>query len=737
MRITHLSVLVGCCSLGSQATAQVAWTSHALQAPGPSLLLDWQLVFHEQMGCTILFGGNTSIGWRNDTWSWDGQAWQQHAPATSPPAARYQQVYDAARGVLVAIGEPDPSQVWEYDGTNWAQRTPAQAPPPRHWYGLAYDRARARVVLFGGGTFTPSYFNDTWEWNGTTWTQMASPSAPSVRASAAMAFDPVRQRVLLLGGAVTFGPTTTYSSDQWEWDGVAWSAMPPPSLPQPFPRIVTTHLQRNRVQAWPGGGTHWEWDGASWLPVDSPQFPPSGAFFAAPVHDTLRNRVVLYQGSTAQQVWEWDGTTWANQSPVPKPPRRKHLGMAFHTSTQRVVLFGGVNIFGQPIADTWRWNGANWLQLTPAASPPGRYAMGLVEHTSRGELVLFGGLGASGPSPAGDTWVFDGATWAQRTPATSPSARFGHGLAYDRARDRVVLFGGWMGANGNSGSTFEWDGIDWVQRTLAQSPSPRTWPAMTYDEARQRIVLFGAAGHGDTWEYDGVTWTQRFPALSPPAGAQMLVYDRARARAVLFGLTSSTWEWDGTNWTPRTTAATPVSRQDSGFAYDDLRARMVLFGGYSSNSGTLDDTWEYGPTSPASWVSFGSGCPGSAGTPTMAPATPSSLAWLGSTLLLRVNAVPPGQLAFVFFGSSTQWGAITLPTPLAAYGMPGCTLFVAGEAMLTAPGIAGIVNVPLPIPLTPTLLGANLSTQAIVSDPAANATGLIVSNAGTVTIGGR
>jgi hypothetical protein len=43
-----------------------------------------------------------------------------------------------------------------------------------------------------------------------------------------------------------------------------------------------------------------------------------------------------------------------------------------------------------------------------------------------------------------------------------PSARSSLAVAYDRNRDRLVLFGG-LTANGPSGETWEWDGQYWTQ----------------------------------------------------------------------------------------------------------------------------------------------------------------------------------------------------------------------------------------------------------------------------------
>src|SRR5262245_28460927 len=130
--------------------------------------------------------------------------------------------------------------------------------------------------------------------------------------------------------------------------------------------------------------------------------------------------------------------------------------------------------------------------------------------------------------------------------------RVGAAMAYDAARQRVVLFGG---SESLLGDPWEWDGVRWVPRNPAARPTPRSDHALAYDSARKRVVLFGGRdGSGslqDTWEWDGVTWVPRTPAASPPVRhGHTLAYDTARQRVVLFGgfdgslRLGDTWEWD-------------------------------------------------------------------------------------------------------------------------------------------------------------------------------------------------
>ena len=58
-----------------------------------------------------------------------------------------------------------------------------------------------------------------------------------------------------------------------------------------------------------------------------------------------------------------------------------------------------------------------------------------------GQLVLFGGTSSNG-TVLNDTWTYNGTTWTQLSPLTSPSARSDFSMAYDPAMGQLVLFGG-------------------------------------------------------------------------------------------------------------------------------------------------------------------------------------------------------------------------------------------------------------------------------------------------------
>ena len=138
---------------------------------------------------------------------------------------------------------------------------------------------------------------------------------------------------------------------------------------------------------------------------------------------------------------------------------------------------------------------------------------------------------------------------------------------------------------------------------IAPAMIGRTKLAVATDTHRSRVVLFGGAAwnsRSDTWEWDGVTWTPRQPLVSPPARhGHAMAYDALRQRVVLFGgwgtsgQLSDTWEWDGSTWSARITTTSPSPRGDHRMAFDLPRQRVVLFGGDIGSSSVSSDTWTW------------------------------------------------------------------------------------------------------------------------------------------------
>jgi hypothetical protein len=282
--------------------------------------------------------------------------------------------------------------------------------------------------------------------------------------------------------------------------------------------------------------------------------------------------------------------------------------MAYNPATGNVVLFGGLGSSGY-LGDTWIFNGTTWTQLAPATSPSARHGASMVYDPATGDMVLFGGLGSSGY--LSDTWTFNGTTWTLLSPAARPPARDYASMAYDSATRNVVLFGG-LGSSGALGDTWTFDGATWTQLYPATSPSARHGASMAYDPATANVVLFGGLGSsddylGDTWTFKGTTWTLLSRAASPPArDYASMAYDAATANMILFGgdgssaLLGDTWTWIyPATPTAMWLQATPVASPSvrcDASMAYDPSMGAMFLFGGNGSSGDLSDTWTFDAT---------------------------------------------------------------------------------------------------------------------------------------------
>lgn len=325
----------------------------------------------------------------------------------------------------------------------------------------------------------------------------------------------------------------------------------------------------------------------------------------------------------ALQAW-----TWVKRSPSTPPDPRRYAGMAFDANRNKTVLFGGTG--GGARCDTWEYSAGSWSNTIAAASagacpvagsPPARQNLGIAYDGARKNVVVFGGYNAG---YLDDTWTYaGGTTWTQGcascvTGTTKPSGRGSPSMAFDSARNVVVMFGGYDGT-GRLCDTWEWNGTSWSQKSDGTScgtttkPAGRSFAGMAFDASRGVTVLFGGNGTGgaflgDTWEWNGTAWTQKSVTGPTARREHVLAYDPARARTVLFAgaiatgpgiLEADTWEWDGTSWSSTTPSTKPDYRFGASGAWDGTARRLVIYGGATntvagqSTGLNNNDTWEY------------------------------------------------------------------------------------------------------------------------------------------------
>lgn len=228
--------------------ASATWNQRAVAqgATWPTPHFGHTLTFLPEIGRSLMLGG-CCAGATQAVWEWSGASgtWSDPTPSPVPTAwpgaRRYQSAArDPERGVLWMFGgaerHPDDDNValdelWEYDPTTreWTDRTPeprpAAWPSSRFMHAMAYDAARARLVVFGGTAGGPRPWKglgDLWEYDpdAHTWSEFeaeAPSAAPAPRWAHAMAYDETREAVVIFGG-LTFGPVGEERlRDTWEY----------------------------------------------------------------------------------------------------------------------------------------------------------------------------------------------------------------------------------------------------------------------------------------------------------------------------------------------------------------------------------------------------------------------------------------------------------------------------------------------------------------------------------------
>lgn len=438
-------------------------------------------------------------------------------PSTHQPSV----AYDPIAGRLLVFGGLDQSlgmptsQLHAWNGTAWSVVPAAATPPDRAGAAMAFDRARNRLVLFGGEGQGGVVLGDTWEFDGVQWQQFAAPGPAPRRGT--MVYDETTQRVVLLGG---YDWTVGQLWDCWSWNGSQWQSrpsLPPATTSQGWGSPAGIHVI--------GGGDVWRsvgggaWTQRSVGDVGLPVYRPALAF------DPTRGEVLAAGGSPAGATWAWNGR-WRQVAAAANGPGVR-IAPAMAPLGTDMVLFGGMLMPLTLVSDTWRWNGTSWTMLLPNNNPPARNEHRMVFDGLR--VLLFGGNGAMGAMD--DLWAFDGVDWTQIVTAVRPGARAHHGFAYDAVRQRAVLHGGWTW-QATFTDTWEWDGVQWTNVPTTARPGTASVDDIVFDAGRGRVV---ACRPGELWEWSGLDWSLVATPLGSDPGADTYVHDAVGNRLVSHG----------------------------------------------------------------------------------------------------------------------------------------------------------------------------------------------------------
>lgn len=323
-------------------------------------------------------------------------------------------------------------------------------------------------------------------------------------------------------------------------------------------------------------------------------------------YDSQRQRIVAVDNN--RRTWEESASQWLVRPA--DAPVSGNLELHYAPSLGRMLGVYNQSASPWPL-QLFSFDGDRWESIAATNTPTGRGDANFVWDPVRNQLVMFGGVDGWFGTLLDETWVFDGVDWALRTPAVRPPGRTLAAMAFDLARQRALMVGGYSPNTGILSDTWEWDGASWTQRVIAVEPSARYGAAMAYDVGRSRAVLYGGLGmlpgtDSELWEFDGSQWQSLNSTGVQPVGlvGHSMVYDeRIGEVVVLAGFATNativasrqSWSWNGTRWLPQATQAnSPGSRAGAALMAEPGGQSNLLFGGSSdSRDVTLGDTWRW------------------------------------------------------------------------------------------------------------------------------------------------
>ncbi len=284
-------------------------------------------------------------------------------------------------------------------------------------------------------------------------------------------------------------------------------------------------------------------------------------------YDSRRNKIVLHAGNDINDegkyiwrpsTWEWDQSGWQMvDSGAPGPI--SSMSFVYDPSAKTCVSIGGFHQNKGDVDEVWMWDGASW-NLFDAEVPTIRMSATMTfDHVHQQMIVFSGCVGNTYPS---DTWVFADNNW-QKIADKGPPGICRGAMFYDEVRQKPVVFGGSFSGGDRTNAMYEWTNNHWISVDQGRSvPVARSNITIVYDSHRKRAVLYGGASEEgvleDLWEWDGKQWEKIEKSGDWPGPREVygLVYHGQLKEVFLYGGRTGFarpkgdfWSWDGEVWT--------------------------------------------------------------------------------------------------------------------------------------------------------------------------------------------
>ncbi|MFI4915013.1 MAG: GC-type dockerin domain-anchored protein [Phycisphaerales bacterium JB060] len=418
-------------------------------------------------------------------------------------------------------------------------------------------------------------------------------------------------RVYMTGGGGTSDSAVWVLGDDGRWSRTG-------SQPAPSTRLCAVeHRAEGLVYAATDTGGTYTWDGQTWTLISAGAPDDPGSL----MYDSLRERILLsaegYFGGGGLFAFE-DGRWVMLGDDVPGVAS---VQAVYDAQRDVVVLFGGLRedfyCDDSSLAGLWEFafDSGRWEQVIEAGDWPARRAgHGMYFDDQAGVTVVTSGehrfdqchACAVQYYPRPDVWEWDGVAWHR---AGSAPGNVGNSVVYDYAHERGILVGG--GQFRLSSPDCGW--MEWYfdhskQRTrgswtdLAPTVRPARYDKhrMAFHPGRDGVISHGGSYYDDTYQYTETVDNSylydrqgRFEYVADGywASAVGLAYDQMRMKMVGFGgleedsiRKSGTYTLDASgDWTRRSVPTEPPPRADQAMAWHPGLERVVMYGGTHSS----------------------------------------------------------------------------------------------------------------------------------------------------------
>jgi hypothetical protein len=417
------------------------------------------------------------------------------------------------RLIVRSLGDPLPppnvqTQTWQLtlSGTpTWSPLTTSGTPPPYNaGNDLFFDAARDRVLEVGVDGKVWALSMDATP----TWTSIAKPPLPPGSHNPQIVYDATRDRLLWFGSS-TLNDTWAFRLTDATW----YLAEPGSPIPVLMRHSAVAALPWDALVIFGGysGRTTTLWNttwrlpmsgGGAFVPVATTGTPPSPRSGQTAIYDSARQRMIVFGGN--------DGTLRHNDSyaltigPTPTwsqifsqngPPPARELSHAIYDPLRdRMVIFGGssgATTYQDVLALTLGASPApSWISLDAGAGLPAIAYSDLVYDSRRDHLILIAEVGSNTrawcmPADGSATWTEFGGPLA---------GRGSFAAAYDWAADRVLLHGGVYSTTTAFDQFMQLNPVtgQWTYASVGGTqPFARYEHTLTRDPARERFVVFG------------------------------------------------------------------------------------------------------------------------------------------------------------------------------------------------------------------------------------------------------